>query len=177
MRYLLLIITIPLFIVEWFLGIQIALIAILGAEIICLLSLKKDGNLRQPFKSIFQPADNLAIGDASWKESNPTYSDFRLAASYIRRNAAYGYQSLAGLPVQDAPQIFGNPLIHDGIYGIAGIYLAIDRFGVWQMVWIKDNSDGTCWRGEYGWSVINYSPILKGSLNLVFLARKYNFGK
>lgn len=163
--------TVPIFIIEWMIGIVIALIAILGAEVICLVSLKKDGNLRQPFRAIFQPADNPAIGDAKWKESNPTYSDFGLASSYIRRNAAYGYQSLVGMPVQNNPTIFGNPKTHDGVNGVAGWYFAIDQYGVWQFVWVKS----TGWRGEYGWSVINYSPIMKGSLNLVFFARKFDF--
>jgi hypothetical protein len=175
MRYFLMIFSVPVFAIEWLIGIPIAIIAIFGAEIICIFGLKKDGNLRQPLRAVFQPRDNPAIGDDLWKKDNPTYSDFDLASSYIRRNAAYGYQSLVAMPVGDDIKIFGNPKIHDGKNGIAGWYFAIDEFGVWQWVWIRDNGDGTCWRGEYGWSVINYSLILKGSLNLVFIARKFNF--
>jgi len=79
------------------------------------------------------------------------------------------------MPVNSDTKVFGNPSIHDGVNGIAGWYFAIDKFGVFQLVWIKDRGNGTCYRGEYGWSVINYSEILKGSLNLVFFFRSYNF--
>ena len=47
------------------------------------------GNLRYGRKW-YQPPDNLAIGDVSWKNEHPTYSDYRLAVSYCLRNPTQG---------------------------------------------------------------------------------------
>lgn len=179
MKYALLPLTIILFLIEWTIGIVVALISILFSEVICLVALKSDGNLRQPFRAIFQPADNPAIGDDMWKQEHPTYSNFGLASSYLRRNAAYGYQYLCRVSVN--PGIgwksitTGNINITDGVNGIAGWYFAINQYGFFEFVWIYDRGNGKCWRGEYGWEIVNCSQSLAGQLNLVLFVRQFNF--
>ena len=176
MKYLLLLPTAILFVIEWFIGIVLALISILFSEVICIIGLRKDNNLRQPLRALFQPVDNLAIGDAEWKTEHPTYSDFDLAATYLRRNAAYGYQSLVSCPI-GKNTVFGDTSIKDGNYGVSGWFFVINDKGFWQWCFIKNLGKGKCLRGDYGWSLVNASVLLTGSLQLTFLFRFYNFTK
>lgn len=175
MRYALLPLTIILFVLEWVVGIVVALSAILFAEVIALFVDEK-GDLPFPLRQLYQPADNKCWGDASWKEEHPSYSNFGLASSYLRRNAAYGYRYFCRLPV-GTPTIFGNTGIKDCVDGVAGWYFAINQYGIFEFCWIKDMGNGKCWRGEYGWSLANYSEVLKGQLNLVFIVRQFDFTK
>jgi hypothetical protein len=63
MRYLLLFITIPVFVIDWVIGIIMAILAFLMAYINANL-LDTNGNITQPFlRALFQPRDNPAIGD------------------------------------------------------------------------------------------------------------------
>jgi hypothetical protein len=174
MKYLLLLPTAILFAIEWFIGIVLALIAIIFSEVICIIGLRKDNNLRQPLRALFQPIDNLAIGDAEWKTDNPTLSDFGLAATYLRRNAAYGYQSLVSCPL-GTNKVFGDTSIRDGVNGKSGWFFVINSKGFWQLCFIKDLGNGKCLRGDYGWSLVNASVLLTGSLQLTLLVRFYNF--
>ena len=173
MRYLFLPFTLSLFAIEWCVGIILAISAFPLAYVLALMVDSK-GNLPQPFRAIYQPEDNAAWGDSSWKNDNPPMSNYQLARSYLQRNAAYGYQSLIACPVGDV-RTFGNTLIHDDTNGVAGWYLAINQYGFFEFVWIHDLGNGRCIRGEYGWSLCNYSEILKGSLQLCFIARTFDF--
>ena len=170
------IISIPLFIIEWLIGVFLALVAILFAEVIALF-VNKDGNLPFILKQLFQPRDNPCWGDESWAKDNPTYSKYRLSASYLRRNAAYGYQSLVSCPTSPIVKTYGDTTIRDDVHGKAGWFLVINEGGYFELVWIIDLTNGRCVRGEYGWSLINTSKELEGSLQLVLLARFMNFVK
>ena len=175
MRYLLLPLTAILFAIEWLLGIFFALVAILFAEVIALF-VNKNGDLPWGLRQLFQPVDNKCWGDEEWSRDNPTYSTYRLCASYLRRNAAYGYQSLAEVPVSDN-HFFGDLSIRDGIGGRDGWLFVVNSKGFWQLCFILNLGNGKCLRGDYGWSLVNASALLTGSLQLTFLFRFYNFTK
>ena len=161
-----------LFAIEWVVGILLALFAICFAEFLALF-VNKMGDLRQPLRALFQPIDNPCWGDASWIEEHPTYSKWRLSASYLRRNAAYGYQSLVSCKL-GKNTIYGDTTIRDGVNGKAGWFVVINEFGCFQIQIIIPVGFKRCFRMDYGWSLINSSML--GSLQLVFIGRFYNFG-
>jgi hypothetical protein len=68
----------------------ITLIAYLFAPIICLF-VKTDGTL---YLSWFGTPDAPAMGAEFWKEQHPTYSDYKLAVTWMWRNPAQGFDQL-----------------------------------------------------------------------------------
>jgi hypothetical protein len=60
---------------------------------IACLFLDSDGNLKL-LRRWLQPSDNPAIGDASWKQEHPAYSNYKLAVTYLWRNPSQGYDQL-----------------------------------------------------------------------------------
>ena len=153
------ILSIPLFIIEWLIGVFLALIAILFAEVIALF-VNKDGNLPWGLRHIFQPLDNPCWGDASWIAEHPTYSKWRLSASYLRRNAAYGYQSLVAIPLPISVKTYGDLSIQDGDNGKAGWFFILGNNGAFEFCWILSLRNGSCLRGEYGWALRPLRPPL-----------------
>jgi hypothetical protein len=89
------------------------------------LGLDKDKNLKYG-RALFQPPDNPAVGDSSWKREHPIDTDYELAVSYLWRNPAQGFQlgyAAADISVLDpkAPiRVYGN------IFITAGVSVAVD---------------------------------------------------
>ena len=97
----------------------ISLIAYLFAPIIVLF--QSNGKL---ILSWFGTPDAPAIGAEFWKEQHPTYSDYKLAVTWVWRNPAQGFDQLlkANVTMQSPFKVYGNINIGDTV-GIGGWYL------------------------------------------------------
>jgi hypothetical protein len=144
-----------------FCSIILTLIAYLITPVLALF-LDAEGNLRFG-RSIFQPPDNPAIGDASWKDEHPYDTDYKLAVSYLWRNPAQGFQlgfagadlwvlnELAMVKVEGDITITGG--INDGVDYLLGktgwFQVSIGEYWHWRN--IKHWGFGIYTSSEFGW--------------------------
>ena len=169
-----------LFAIEWVVGIVLAIVSTPFYPIIALF-VNRDGNLPQPLRAIYQPADNPCWGDADWFTEHPHASKWWLSTTYLFRNNCYGYQSLVSCTLPKSVKVFGNTQISDS-NAISGWYFILGDNGTFEFCFIYPLPSGkSCIRGEYGWSLKpianHYEHPLLGSLQLVLLARFVKWGK
>jgi hypothetical protein len=107
-----------------FCSVILTLIAFIITPVLALF-LDAEGNLKFG-RSIFQPPDNPAIGDASWKKEHPLDTNYELAVSYLWRNPAQGFQlGIAGAD-DFVLHEFAMPRVYGDITITAGMEVAID---------------------------------------------------
>ena len=120
------------------------------------LFVKSDGNL---VLSWFGTSDNPAIGDALWKQNNPTLNDYELRITWMWRNPAQGFDQLlrANVTFKSPCKVYGNINIGD-TDGISGYYL-ITCNGYFHFAYVLPIGFGHCVEGGLGWRLNN---IVKG---------------
>ena len=175
-----LLLSVPLFTIEWLVGIVLAVIAFFGSPVIALF-VDYEGNLPWGLRHLFQPLDNPCYGDQSWIDEHPNASRWYLTMTYLARNAAYGYQSLVAYPLPKTIKVYGDVYIQDGEQAKAGWYLILGDNGAFEFSFIIKLLGNHCMRGDYGWSLKplakGYESVLAGSLQLVLGVRFMEFRK
>lgn len=179
--FLMLLIRIPQFIIEWVLALFMSLVAILFCWFIALFVNKETGHL--PFFLKWFETVDATCYDEMWVAEHPAWSKYKIALTWIARNPAYGFNYFLRARVNEFTPVkfFGNLLIADGEQGVQGWNLTISRSGVFMFEWIKNLNNGHCIRGEYGWNIkplakMNSSKML-GALMFCFIARFMDFKK
>lgn len=174
------IITIPLFILEWAISNILAGVAWIFADVLARL-VDAEGNLPK-YLRWFQTVDATCY-DEMWVAEHPTWTKLQIASSWIRRNPAYGFNYFARAWVNKntAVSTFGNLDVADGLSGIQGWSLIISENGFFAFEWIlRIPYTNSCIRGEYGWILKplarNYNSSVLGALQVVLFFRFASFG-
>lgn len=161
------------------LAIAIQLVAIIFAPVIALFVNKETGNLPKWLRW-FQTPDATCY-DEQWVAEHPDWSKYKIAATWIARNPAYGFRKWCGVNPDRIviANASGNMNIADGEKGVAGFFFIRDTRGYWNFSYVIDLKNGSCMRGEWGWYLL---PKVKGydSVNTGMLqsdpVRFYTFG-
>lgn len=125
------------------------------------LTLLIDDAGRLPWQlSWFEPSDNPAIGDASWKAEHPDYGNYRLAVTYMWRNPAQGFEQWLKADVNEKTPCtcLGNVGISDGVNGVAGYYL-VRANGYFHLAYVWPCGFNHCITGGFGWRL---NSLVKG---------------
>jgi hypothetical protein len=132
----------------------LTLIAYLFAPIIVLF--QKDGEL---ILSWFGTPDAPAVGADFWERDNPTYSDYKLAVTWMWRNPAQGFDLFARAKITSNTSVTvrGNLDIKDTPPARGGWFL-VTGGGYFQLsiIWPTRLA---CFVSHTGW---NLEPIAKG---------------
>lgn len=157
----------------------LALFAMIFCWLIALFVNKETGYLPL-WLNWFQTAD-ASCYDMQWVEEHPTWSKYKIAMTWIARNAAWGFRKTAGLQnVKPITVQKGNIHIADGEKGVAGAFFLQNEDGYFNFSYVINLHTGNCVRGEMGWYLI---PLAKGyeSINTGMLQtdpiRFYAFGR
>ena len=163
------------------LGIVLALVAVFFGWAIAFFVDQKTGHLPYWLKW-FETVD-ASCYDEQWVAEHPNWSKYKIAATWIARNPAYGYNRWCSVPTllsDTALKTSGDLDIADGEKGKAGFFFLSTETGYWNLSYVLSIGRGTCLRGELGWYLL---PIAKkyDSVNTGMLQtspfRLYAFGE
>lgn len=170
----------PVYLVLQVITYALALFAMVFCWLIALFVDESTGNLPK-YLRWFQAADATCY-DVQWVAEHPTWSKYKIAYTWIARNAAWGFRRWAG-PDMSGDHIVtskGNLNIADGEFGVAGWFFIVSNKGFWNFSYVLDLGNGSCMRGEAGWYLV---PLAKGyeSVNTGMFQsdpiRFYDFGR
>lgn len=145
------------------------------------LFVNKETGLLPKWLSWFQTVDATCY-DVMWVEEHPTWSKYKIAYTWIARNAAWGFRRWCA-PNLDGTKLYiqwGDIYIGDGEKGKAGWNFLLGENGYWNFSYVIDLKNGNCMKGSMGWYLI---PVAKGytSINTGMLEsdpiRFYAFGR
>ena len=138
-----------------------------------------DGHLPYPTRYIFEPKDNLAIGDASYAAHEMAYCQtwwtplryYWMALNYTYRNPAYGWDYLAGFDISESAQttIAGNPNIDIGLQATFGqVTRTVTQNGRTYFDWKEcgDYGDGYGWMLRFGWAINKFDVGYHANLQI-----------
>jgi hypothetical protein len=165
-----------LFIIEVTAALVLTLVAYIFCWLIALF-VDKDGNL-PTFLRWFQTPDATCYDDM-WVAEHPTWSKYKIATTWIARNPAFGFRKFCSVGAKRCIVSKGNVNIADGEFGVAGWYFLVGDDSSWNLSFIINLGNGSCFRGSWGWYLL---PLSKGydSINTGMLEadlfRFYSFG-
>jgi hypothetical protein len=158
---------------------SLALFAMIFCWAIALFVNKETGYLPK-WLNWFQTAD-ASCYDVQWVAEHPTWSKYKIAMTWIARNAAWGFRKSAGITnIKPITVQRGNIYIADGEHGVAGSFFLQNDDGYFNYSYVIDLDNGNCMRGEMGWYLL---PMAKHdqSINTGMLQtdpiRFYAFGR
>ena len=169
-----------LYILELIPAIILAAIAFVFCYLIALF-VDKDGHLPKWLKW-FETVDATCY-DVQWVKDHPTWSKYKIAYTWIRRNPAYGFNYFVRARVTNTTKVkFSGKLeIADGAKGVQGWNFIRAENGFFFFEWIlRIPYTNSCIRGEYGWVLkplaLGYDSTVLGALQVVLLFRFASFG-